>query len=157
MDAADMAFPAESFEHIWSWGVIHHAASTDAIVSEIYRVLAPGGIAHIMVYHKNSLRYYLYGGFHEGILRGKLFKESLCEINESFTDGAIARHFTRTEIKRMFRDFISVECRVFDGEVEAYLPFVGRPLRRIAPSLMKKIDALLLSRFGWFLFVEATK
>lgn len=157
MDASKMTFPDNSFDFIWSWGVIHHAEDTEAIVREIYRVLTPGGKAQIMVYHKNSLRYYLYGGLREGIFHCKLPHMSLYEVNKSFTDGAIARHYSKKDVSKMLSKFRMVRTRVFDGGQEAYIPMIGKYLRKVFPSSMKKIDRWLLSRFGWFLFIEVMK
>src|SRR4030042_3968073 len=50
MDAETLGFKDASFDFLWSWGVIHHSEDTQRIVSEIYRVLKPGGKAAIMVY-----------------------------------------------------------------------------------------------------------
>lgn len=157
MDASRMAFPDQSFDYVWSWGVIHHAEDAEAVVREIHRVLVPGGNAQIMVYHKNSLRYYVYGGLREGIVYGKLLHMSLYEVNKSFTDGAIARHYSKKDVYKMFDRFSSVKTRVFDGGQEAYLPIIGKLLRRTLSAPLKEIDAWLLNRFGWFLFIEATK
>jgi ubiquinone/menaquinone biosynthesis C-methylase UbiE len=157
MDASNMIFPDESFDYVWSWGVIHHAEDPEAIVREIYRVLVPGGRAQIMVYHKNSLRYYLYGGLRKGVFHGKLFHMSLYEVNKSFTDGAIARHYSKKDVNRMFSKFRLVQTRIFDAGQEAYIPMIGKHLRKVFPDSMKHIDAWLLSRFGWFLFIEVMK
>ena len=52
MDAEHLEFPDESFDFVWSWGVIHHSADTRQILSEIQRVLKPGGRCVTMVYHE---------------------------------------------------------------------------------------------------------
>ena len=157
MDAEKMSFPDSSFDYVWSWGVIHHSRNTQAIVDEIYRVLVPGGMAQVMVYHKNSLRYYVQGGLREGIVKGKLLTMSLYEINKRFTDGAIARHFTSREGREMFGRFNRVRTRVLDSATGAYIPVVGKHARRMMPGLMTSVDKWLQNRFGWFLFVEAIK
>jgi len=157
MDAEKLDFPDESFDFVWSWGVIHHSENPQAIARQIYRVLTPAGSAKIMVYNRNSLRYYIYGGFRVGILRGKLFHMSLSDVNQSFTDGAIAHHYTKRDIMTMFHRFGSIRVRIIPDTPEAYLPIIGKPLRRLIPYPMKKIDFWLLSRFGWFLFIEAQK
>lgn len=157
MDASRMTFPDSSFDFIWSWGVIHHAEDTEAIVKEIHRILIPGGQAKIMVYHKNSLRYYIYGGIREGIFKGKLLKMSLYEVNKTFTDGAIARHYTRKEARRMFSQFSAVQTRVLGDTPEAYLPIIGKILRPVFTSSMNRLDRWLLGRYGWFLFIQVTK
>jgi membrane-bound lytic murein transglycosylase MltF len=38
-----LPFPDASFDHVYSWGVIHHSPKPERIVSEIYRVLRKGG------------------------------------------------------------------------------------------------------------------
>ena len=157
LDAEKMAFAADSFDFVWSWGVIHHSYNTQNIVDEIYRVLVPGGRAQVMVYHKNSLRYYVRGGIRDGLFKGKLLRMSLYEINKRFTDGAIAHHYSRDEAKRMFGRFSQVEAAVMDGEQEAYIPILGKVARKAMPRLMRRIDAALQKRWGWFLYIEATK
>ena len=52
MDAERMGFADESFDFIWSWGVIHHSANTEQILREMRRVLRCGGSAVTMVYHR---------------------------------------------------------------------------------------------------------
>ena len=51
-DAENLPFDNESYDYVWSWGVIHHSANTDRIASEINRVLKNGGKSTIMVYIK---------------------------------------------------------------------------------------------------------
>ena len=49
MGAERMAFPDESFDLVWSWGVVHHSANTLAILEAIRRVLRPGGLSLIHI------------------------------------------------------------------------------------------------------------
>jgi len=62
MDAEVMAFRDNSFDFIWSWGVIHHSADTERVLGEMRRVLKPGGTAITMVYHRTLWNYYMMGG-----------------------------------------------------------------------------------------------
>ena len=55
----DLPFPDRSFDLVFSHGVIHHMADTEAAVGQFHRVLRPGGTAIVMVYHRRSLNYYL--------------------------------------------------------------------------------------------------
>lgn len=59
MKAEDLAFPDNSFDLVFSHGVLHHSPQIEKIIAEIYRVLKPGGQFVVMLYHRNSLNYHL--------------------------------------------------------------------------------------------------
>jgi ubiquinone/menaquinone biosynthesis C-methylase UbiE len=56
---AGLPFASETFDHVYSFGVIHHSPRTEAIVNEMYRVLRPGGTITVMLYNRSSINYYV--------------------------------------------------------------------------------------------------
>jgi len=144
MDAEQMDFADQSFDFVWSWGVIHHSSDTRKILREIARVLRPGGRAVTMVYHRSIWNYYLVGGFVHGVLRGRIFNaKSLHELVQSHTDGAIARYYSKAEWRDLVSEFFAVDAiRIFGAKVEL-LPLP-------AASLKTGIGAILPSRLARF-------
>jgi ubiquinone/menaquinone biosynthesis C-methylase UbiE len=59
MNAEEMTFPDDSFDIVFTHGVIHHSPRIKLIVNEIHRVLRPGGTVVAMIYHRNSLNYHV--------------------------------------------------------------------------------------------------
>ncbi len=156
-DGEKLPFPDACFDHVWSWGVIHHSHHTETIAREVHRVLKPGGRFQCMVYHRTSVRYWIIGGIQHGLLRGKLLRMSLEDVNQTFTDGAIARHYTRNEFRDVLADFNPVRFRILQEAGSDAIPKISPILRKTTPSLAARIDSWVDSRFGWFLFAEATK
>jgi ubiquinone/menaquinone biosynthesis C-methylase UbiE len=89
-----------SFDHIYSFGVIHHSPSTEAIADEMFRVLKPGGTFCVMVYNRSSINYYV-----EIIFLRKVFRQMLIL---PFTIGLLSKlpGLERNKLER-HRDLLS--------------------------------------------------
>ena len=54
-----LPFADASFDHVYSFGVIHHSPVPERIVEEIHRVLRRGGTLTVMLYNRSSINYYI--------------------------------------------------------------------------------------------------
>ena len=64
-----LPFPDGSFDHVYSFGVIHHSPAPQRIVREIHRVLRKRGTFTVMLYNKRSINYYVEIMFLRRVLR----------------------------------------------------------------------------------------
>jgi SAM-dependent methyltransferase len=160
MDAEQMQFPDNSFDLIWSWGVIHHSANTQRIVKEMNRVLRPGGRAIIMVYYRSFWSYYAAGALLT-ILRGKF--PTIAMIHESkqlATDGAIARYYKPRDFRRLVAGQFDVDSIRIYGQKESLVFLPGGRLKQFILRLIPNSLSRFLStncRMGSFLVSAITK
>lgn len=54
-----LPFADGSFDHVYSFGVIHHSPSPEKIVQQIHRILRKGGTFTVMLYNRSSINYYI--------------------------------------------------------------------------------------------------
>ena len=153
MDAEQLDFPDDSFDFVWSWGVIHHSSHTGRIVRQIHRVLKPGGDAGVMVYSLDGMpayitmmtRYML--GFWTG-------KASLDELLWKSSDGFSARHYTKDQWVDLVSLFFEVEEFRLCGQDADVVPVP----RQIRPALLRLLSAekqkQLAARRGSMLFTQ---
>ncbi|HKO45390.1 MAG TPA: class I SAM-dependent methyltransferase [Pyrinomonadaceae bacterium] len=183
-DAEQLQFDDNSFDLVYSHGVLHHTPDTAKAIREIHRVLRPGGRAMVMLYHRDSYNYRINismlrrAGAHllrfdsgvklahlltgepieslrEHAHRLKTEKESYLAPDEFLsqnTDGAgnpLARVYSRAEARELFNDFSKVELRTYFLN-KRWLPLLGSLLPR-------SLESNLASRWGWHLWIYATK
>lgn len=58
-DAERLSFDDNSFDLVYSHGVLHHTKTPQYAFHEVFRVLKPNGNAILMLYNKNSFNYYI--------------------------------------------------------------------------------------------------
>lgn len=183
-DAENLEFENESFDLVYSHGVLHHTPDTARAVSEIWRVLKPGGRALVMLYHRDSYNYRVNisvlrragarllkseSGIHfvhritgepleslrEHAILLRAGEENYLKPDEFLsqnTDGAgnpLARVYSREEARELFKEFSHVELRAFFLN-KRWLPLLGRILPR-------SLESQLADRWGWHLWIYATK
>lgn len=71
-DGENLGFKDNSFDLVYSFGVLHHTPNTQKAIDEIYRLLKPNGEAIIMLYYRYSFIYIVNILLIRGIYRRKL-------------------------------------------------------------------------------------
>lgn len=162
MDAERMDFADGEFDFVWSWGVIHHSAHTDRIVRQVARVLKPGGEFRFMVYNRRAFDSYV--KLARGVLTGKPLRNmSKDDILSYYTDGYIARFYTRAALTELIEDNgLRTKSLSVLGQTSELLPLPGKgPVGRLKYAMLDLVPDLIarpaLSSFGSFLFAIATK
>ena len=183
-DAENLDFADKSFDLVYSHGVLHHTPDTQKAIDEIHRVLRPGGRAMVMLYHRDSYNYrvnisllrragahllnsepgvklvhWLTGEPIESLRQHasllKTEKKSYLSAEEFLsqnTDGAgnpLARVYSRREASELFKNFSEVTLKTFFLN-KRWLPVIGAVLPR-------SLESRLASRWGWHLWIYATK
>lgn len=141
--AEKLPFQADSFDMIYSWGVLHHAAHPERTFSEVRRVLADGGEARIMLYGRHS--WVAYKRLFSGNLRALKRRQRPRGLNgviAHYMESPGTRCYTRQEIVRDFTAAGFTEIHV-EGFLTPYdQHFIGPLARRV--------------RRDWFLGVTAS-
>ncbi len=145
MDAEKMDFPDASFDFVWSWGVIHHSSDTRKILEDIQRVLKPGGRLTFMVYHQSVWNTLIRGWLYYGLLKGGIIRgKSAHELIQENTDGALARYYTQSGLKKVLGDNFKILNVTFLGNKMQLIPIKYGPWK-------EKISALIPNALGSFI------
>lgn len=144
-DAQQLPFADNTFDFVCAWGCLMHMPKTEQAISEIYRVLKPGGKSMIMMYHSNSvhLRYCIQLG--RGILRGKYLQYDNQSLINRYTDGAkvggnmLARFYSKAQFKKLFAQFRDFKIAIHDNHsMPEQLPHPILPLGKLLPKSGKE-------------------
>jgi ubiquinone/menaquinone biosynthesis C-methylase UbiE len=155
-DAEHLPFRDESFDVVYSNGVLHHTPDTSGAVREVHRVLKPGGSAKVMLYHKHSLNYWGEMMLHRGLLRGELLRgRSPEEIMSRYVEYSehggrpLVKAYSRGEARSLFAPFSEVKV-----EVEQ---LTRRELLLFGQLVPESIFRSLRRALGWNVIVTAKK
>ena len=182
-DAERLSFPNDSFDLVYSHGVLHHTPDIDAAIREIHRVLRPGGRAEVMLYHRNSYNYRVNismlrrAGVH--LLRWKTGVK-LVQMLTGEPEDSLRNHARQLKADSSYlssEKFLSQNtdgagnplARVYSREearelfkdfqkVDIKTFFLNKRWIPIVGSILpRSIEARLASRWGWHLWVYAEK
>jgi ubiquinone/menaquinone biosynthesis C-methylase UbiE len=155
-DGEHLPFRTESFDVVYSNGVLHHTPDTAGAIREVHRVLRPGGTAKIMLYHRNSLNYWFEIVLRRGILgleflRGRSAEEIMSRVIEFSDHDArpLVKVYSRKQMRELFAMFKDVRV-----DVEQ---LTRDELRFLSPLVSETVFDKLRKKIGWNVIVTAKK
>jgi ubiquinone/menaquinone biosynthesis C-methylase UbiE len=145
-NAESLEFPDESFEAVYSSGVIQHTPNIDRAIGEIWRVLKPDGRILIILYHRRSWFYLL---------------QRLSGTNIEFEggDAPIINAYTRDELRRLFARFqdLQVETEYFYPKPTRRRGGLALFYNRVFVPVMSWLPEGAVQRYGWHLVLTGRK
>lgn len=150
--------PAEPYDLIYSFGVIHHTPSPERVVDQIRYYTHPDSVIKMMVYHRYSWKvlwiFLSYG-------KGQFWRldELVARYSEAQTGCPVTYTFTRSQVKRLLEEHgfhvthIQVD-HIFPYRIPDYTQYryVKEWYFRWTPQFLFR---WLEQRFGWHLCVTA--
>jgi glycosyltransferase involved in cell wall biosynthesis/ubiquinone/menaquinone biosynthesis C-methylase UbiE len=151
-DAERLPFDDNSFDVVYSNGVLHHTPNTRQVVGEIKRVLRPGGKAIIMMYAEDSLHYWLKLVWQLGLDEKRLLRQSMHDIMSETVEitandaKPLVKVYTRRRLRELFHGFHDISI-------------VKRQLMAVElPDWLKWMPLATAERLlGWNLIIKARK
>ncbi len=138
-NAERLDFADESFDAVYSFGVLHHTPDIQKSIDEVHRVLRPGGTAYVMLYHRDSLVNLVHR-----VLR--LPYESPVDRTDHCP---VVYTFSRRGVRRLFRDFSAVTVRAEYPFTYGFGPLTTKVPMGIRRPLGRAI--------GWHLMITAVR
>lgn len=161
-DGESLPFDDNSFDYVYSWGVLHHTPGTRDALAELHRVLKPGGHFGLMLYHRHSFlsRYSIW--WQEGFINLENRFLTPLEVASRYSDGAREEGnphtwpVTKREVRRdLVAQFGNVDIKTFGTDVPEILnTWVPNLARKILPLGWRKA---LSRRAGWSLWITGSK
>jgi ubiquinone/menaquinone biosynthesis C-methylase UbiE len=155
-DGEQLPFESDSFDVVYSNGVLHHTPDTAGAIREIYRVLRKDGIAKVMLYHRNSLNFWIdivlrHGLWKGEYLRGRSSEEIMSRVVEFGQHDArpLVKVYSRKQAKAFFSQFKEIKIEI-EQLRRAELRFLST---LVSDSLFRHLSKSI----GWNVIITARK
>lgn len=148
--AENLPFNNDTFDYIYSCGVLHSIPNIEGCLSEINRILKPKGKAIIILYNTNSLYYWITLQL-QRILQCKPMDYILSKIEVSdSTELAYVTTYTSKELRQLLNNAgLKVDNIWIRKLVKEDLPF--------NPLLPQKVLDWIGKKLGWYLVSVSEK
>ena len=135
--------PVETYDLIYSFGVIHHSPSPEKIISEIKKYMNNKSILKIMLYAKNSWKNYMI--------------EAGFDQPEAQTGCPIANVYSTEQVKQLLMDYEIISIKqdhIFPYKIKEYKNdiYIKQPwFESMSADMFKALE----SKLGWHLLITA--
>lgn len=148
----DLSFHDNTFDAVWACGVLHHTGNTEKAISEIRRVLKPGGRAIIShFYRRPSWMYFLSRYGRENIE----FKDEDPPVTDFLSEKKILSMFKGFVIEETVQDHYRALPIARKGVKAVLYEWAFRPIYNLLPIFIAKkfaykfsVTAIKLPSFG---------
>jgi ubiquinone/menaquinone biosynthesis C-methylase UbiE len=155
-DAERLPFADNSFDVVYSNGVLHHTPETAKAINELHRVVRPGGLVRVMLYHRHSLNYWgqiivRYGLLRGQLLRGETVGAIMGRVVEYSSSGntPLVKVYSRREVRELFGKFVEVDVKVRQ--------LMRQEFSVLSPLVPEGLLDRLGQTIGWNVIVSAKK
>jgi SAM-dependent methyltransferase len=159
-DAEALPFADDSFDIVYSWGVIHHSPQTHKAAGEILRVLKPGGRFSVMIYQRHSMVGYMLW-LRYALAAGKPFT-SLDTIYAAHLESPGTKAYSPAQAKALFASATNVRVSsvLTHGDLlegAAGQRHEGKVLAFARTIWPRRLIKALLPNHGLFLMIDGIK
>ena len=145
MNIEDIDAIEYEYDLIYSFGVLHHTPDIKKSIKNIHKMLKPGGEFKMMLYARNSWKYYQ---ITEGL-----------DQYESQNGVPIANVYTHEEVHDLLTDFNNItinQTHIFPYKIEKYKNYIYEKtdyFEAMSPELFECLEKNL----GWHLCISCNK
>ena len=160
-DAENLPFADETFDIVYSNGVLHVPPDPASAIAEAHRVLKKGGTFVGLIYNPNSWVGFMLWGVH-CLAKGRPWKSPRWAIYQ-YLESPGTNSYTVKETRALFAQFthIGVRTQLGHGDLLLMRPgekYQGNPVYRLLWSLWPRwLIRRLGNRFGMAVIIEAVK
>ena len=144
MNGEATEFQDNTFDTVYAFSVLQYTSNANKMVSEIYRILKPGGEAILMVYNRNSWLYFL---------------SKLTRIPIENEDAPVLKMFSRQEFQKLLAPFeqLYIITDRFPVQTQLHRGLRAWIYNDCFVRFFNLIPKYLIKQLGWHLIAFTTK